>query len=129
MFAKISAGVVLGAALAVGAAGCESSGESAATRERNENLAKQDKLKREGQAMVAEGSGQRERGLTLREQGVTVDAARDIAEGDGKIAEGRAMIDQADRRREEILRQGQPPPPQEETAMPASATQTPEQSP
>ena len=86
MFAKISAGVVLGAALMVGAVGCESSGESAATREMNANLAKQDKLKREGQAMVAEGSGQRERGVTLREQGVTVEGARDIAEGDGKIA-------------------------------------------
>jgi hypothetical protein len=131
MFAKISASVVLGAALMVGAVGCESSGESAATREMNANLAKQDKLKREGQTLVAEGSGQRERGVTLRQQGVTVEGARNIAEGDGKIAEGRAMIDQAERRREEILRQygRQPSPPEEPTAMPAGATQTPEQSP
>jgi hypothetical protein len=92
----------------------------------NKQLAKQDKLKREGQDLVVEGSGQRERGVTLQQQGVTVTGARDIAQGEGKIAEGRAMIDQAERRRQEILRQyGQPPRPEERTAVPAAATETP----
>ena len=49
----------------------------------------------------------------------------------GKIAQGRAMIDQAERRQDEILRrqQGQQPPPEEPTAMPAGATQAPGESP
>jgi hypothetical protein len=72
-------------------------------------LEKQDKLKSEGEKLVADGAGQRARGLTLQEQGMKVQGVRDAALGEGKMREGQAMIDQAERRRQEILRQAQEP--------------------